>query len=101
MQQQQFVVNQSNDEKSESQGSLQPAGAAWYRATFHDFIIAPFAVTILAMQQKGDDHQTVLIQEDMMSLQPQDMMSLQLISCRRSFSVCFGSVWCLCVKLCH
>lgn len=101
MQQQQFVVNQSNDEKSESQGSLQPAGAAWYRETFHDFIIAPFAVTILAMQQKGDDHQTVLIQEDMMSLQPQDMMSLQLISCRRSFSVCFGSVWCLCVKLCH
>lgn len=79
----------------------QPAGAAWYRETFHDFIIAPFAVTILAMQQKGDDHQTVLIQEDMMSLQPQDMMSLQLISCRRSFSVCFGSVWCLCVKLCH
>lgn len=92
MQQQQFVVNQSNDDKSESQGSLQPAGAAWYRATFHDFIIGPFAVTILAMQQKGDDHQTALIQED--------MMSLQLISCRRSFSVCFGSVWCLCVKLC-
>lgn len=63
MQQQQFVVNQSNDDKSESQGSLQPAGAAWYRATFHDFIIGPFAVTILAMQQKGDDHQTALIQE--------------------------------------
>lgn len=100
MQQQQFVVNQSNDEKSESQGSLQSAGTAWYRETFHHFIIGPFAVTILAMQQKGNDHQTVLIQEDMMSLQPQDMMSLHLISCRRSFSVTSHVLWVCLVFVC-